>query len=183
MLCNQNRVFALLCLLTLAQLLLNALLPLPLQALSTALGIKHIVPPAKAAGIVTNKLLMMDIVVVGAGPERQKVVQRPGKLVAGVGVDGLEQAQHDPQVHGEDVEVAGQRDPQDGRGHGAEPQHHDLDRAGVLGGQPERRRVLVVDLVDVFVQERRHVHGAVRPVVPRVFQHEEDGDLVGHCVE
>ena len=126
---------------------------------------------------------MMDVVVVGAGPEGQKVVQRPRELVAGVRVDGLEQAQHDPQVHGQDVQVAGQRHPQDRRAHRAQPQHHHLDRAGVLGGEPERRRVLVVDLVDVFVQEGEGVHGAVRPVVPRVFHDEEDGDLEGHCVE
>ena len=38
----------------------------------------------------------------------------------------------------------------------------------------------MVDFVDVFVEEGRHVHGAVGPVVPRVFHDEEDGDLGGH---
>ncbi len=37
----------------------------------------------------------------------------------------------------------------------------------------------MVDLVDVLVK-RTPMKGAVGPVVPGVFEHEEDGDLVGH---
>lgn len=40
----------------------------------------------------------------------------------------------------------------------------------------------MVDLVDVLVEEGARVHGAVSPVVPRVFKDEEDCDLVGHLV-
>lgn len=41
--------------------------------------------------------------VLGTGPERQEMVQTPGELVARVGVDCLEQTEHNPDVHGEDV--------------------------------------------------------------------------------
>jgi len=36
--------------------------------------------------------------------------------------------------------------------------------------------------MDVLV-ERAPVEGAVKPVVPGVFQNEEDGNLQGHCEE
>lgn len=45
--------------------------------------------------------------VVSTGPEREEVVERPGELVAGVRVDGLEDTENDPDVHGQDVEVLG----------------------------------------------------------------------------
>lgn len=40
----------------------------------------------------------------------------------------------------------------------------------------------MVDFVDVFV-EGTPVEGSVGPVVPCVFEDEEDGDLVGDCEE
>ncbi len=123
---------------------------------------------------------MMNIMMFGPGPKGQEMMQTPRKLVPAMRIDGLEQAQDNPRVHGEDVQVARDGTPQDGRAYGAEAEDHDFDRRGVFGGEAEGRGVLVVDLVDVFVQ-RTPVQGAVRPVVPGVFQHEEDGDLVGHC--
>lgn len=119
---------------------------------------------------------------IGASPERQEMMQGPGELKAGMRVDGLEQAEHDPDVHGQDVQVLGDGAPEDGGADRAEAEQHDLDRAGVLGREAEGGRVLVVDLVDVLVQ-RAPVQGAVQPVVPRVLEHEEDGDLVGHGEE
>lgn len=38
----------------------------------------------------------------------------------------------------------------------------------------------MVDFVDVLVEERNGVHRAVHPVVPGIFEDEENGDLVGH---
>ena len=40
----------------------------------------------------------------------------------------------------------------------------------------------MVEFVDLLV-ERWCVQGSVEPVVPRVFEDEEDGDLVGHGQE
>lgn len=66
-------------------------------------------------------------------PERQEVVQRPGELVAGVRIDGLEETAHDPQVHGQDVQVAGDGAPGDGAEDRAGAEDHHFDGRGVLG--------------------------------------------------
>ena len=57
-------------------------------------------------GVISNELFMMDVVKVRPGPYWDKVVQAPGEIVPRVGVDGLEQAKHDPDVHGQDMQVA-----------------------------------------------------------------------------
>lgn len=151
-----------------------------LGSLSSSLSVKAEVPPPEAAGVVANKLLVVNIVVLGAGPDGEEVVQTPGEFVTAVGIDGLEDTEHDPDVHGEDVEVLGESAPNDGAADGSETQDHDFDRGGVLSSEAERSRILVVNLVDVLVQERACVHQAMGPVVPGVFQDEENGNLIGH---
>lgn len=126
---------------------------------------------------------MMGIMVVSTGPKRQEMVQGPGKLVAGMRIDGLEQPRHDPEIHGQDVQIACEGAPEDGAADGAEAEHQDFDRGGVFCGESKGRGVLVVDFVDVFVEEGPGVHGAVRPVVPCVFHDEEDGDLQRYGVD
>lgn len=155
------------------------LLPAGLARSLAGLGVQEVVPPAEAGGVVANELLVVHIVVVGAGPDGQEVSQTPGEVVARVGVDGLEQTQDDPHVHGEQVEVTGEGDPEDWAADGADGEEHDLNRGGVLGGEAEGRGVGVVQLVDVLV-ERAVVQGTVEPVVPSVLHDEEDCDLVGH---
>ncbi len=49
-------------------------------------------------------------------------------------VDGLKQAKNDPDVHGEDVQVACGCAPQDGDADGADAQNHDFDRRGIFRG-------------------------------------------------
>lgn len=117
--------------------------------------------------------------VLGAGPEGQEVAQTPWEIIAGVRVDGLEETQDNPHVHGEQVQVTGKGDPEDGAAYGSNGQQHNFNWRGVLGGKTKRSRVGVVQLVDVLV-ERAVVQSAVEPVVPGVFHDEEDGDLVGH---
>lgn len=117
--------------------------------------------------------------VVSTGPEREEVVERPGELVAGVRVDSLEDTENNPDVHGQDVKVLGNSAPQDGAADRAETEYHDFNGRCVFCCHTEGCGVLVVDLVDVLVQ-RAPVHGAVGPVVPGVFENEEDRDLVGH---
>jgi hypothetical protein len=160
-------------------------LPLPpvLGSLSTSLGVETEVPPPEAAGVVSDELLVVHIVVLGASPERKEVVQAPRELVAAVRINGLEYTDGDPGVHGENVEVLGDGTPEDGAADGSEAQDHDFNGRGVLGGDAEGSRVLVVNLVDVLVQERACVHEAMRPVVPGIFHDEENGDLVGHLEE
>ena len=159
-------------------------LPVPprLRRLGSSLSIKDVIPPPERASVVPDEPLVVDVVVLGARPERQEVVQGPGELVAGVRVDGLEEAAHDPEVHGQDVQVAGDGAPGDGAEDRAGAEDHDFDGGGVLGGEAEGGGVVVVDLVDGAV-ERAPVHGAVGPVVPGVLDDEEDGDVHGHLPE
>jgi hypothetical protein len=150
-----------------------------LSRLGASLGVEHVVPPSERASVVADEALVVDIVVLSAGPEGEEVVQAPRELVTGVGIDGLEQAEDDPDVDGEDVKILGDGDPQNGRSYGSETKSHDFDGRGVFGGESEGRRVLVVNLVHVLVQ-RAPVEGTVEPVVPGILHDEEDGDLVGH---
>jgi hypothetical protein len=92
----------------------------PLGRLGPSLGVEEIVPPPEAARIVTNEALVMDIVMLGAGPEGQEMVQTPRELVAAVGINGLEETQNDPDIHGQDVEILGQGAEQNGRAHGSD---------------------------------------------------------------
>ena len=79
----------------------------PLGSLRAALGVEEPVPPGERARVVADELLVVNIVVVSTGPEREEVVERPGELVAGVRVDGLEDTKNNPDVHGQDVKVLG----------------------------------------------------------------------------
>lgn len=99
----------------------------PLRSLRAALGVAKPVPPGERAGIVADELFVVNIVVVSAGPDGEEVVERPGELVTRVRVDGLEQTQHDPSIHGEDVEVLGDGAPQDRTADRAETEDHDFD--------------------------------------------------------
>lgn len=175
---SNNPYAHLLRLLGLLRLLCKLSLASRLGRLRSSLRVKDEIPPAERASIVSNEALVVDIVVLGAGPEGQEVVQRPGELVAGVCIDGLEETADDPEVHGEDVQVTGDGAPCDGSENGTGTEDHDFDGRGVLSGETEGGRVVVVDLVNRAV-ERTPVHGAVSPVVPGVLDDEEDSDV--HC--
>ena len=123
---------------------------------------------------------MMGIMPLRPSPARQEVAQAPRKIVAAMRIDGLKQAQRNPDIHGQNVEVPGDGAPEDGRADRGYAEKHDFDRRGVLGGEAEWCGVLVVDFVDVLV-EGTPVEGSVEPVVAGVFHDEEYGDLEGHC--
>ena len=122
---------------------------------------------------------MVQVMVVSASPEGEEVVQAPRKLVAAVRINGLEQTENDPDVHGQNVQVTSQGAPEDRAAHCAETKSHHFDWRCVFSSKTEGRGVLVMDLVDVFI-ERPPVECAVREVVPGILEHKEDGDLVGH---
>ena len=156
----------------LGQLLVAALL----AGCLTSLGVEAVVPPPEARGVVADEALVVEVVMVGTGPEGKDAAQTPGEVKAAVGINGLEETEDDPQIHGHQVQLARERNPDDGRANNAEAQEHDLDRGGVLGGETEGRAVGVVQLVDRLV-ERAIVQPAVEPVVPRILDDEEDDDL------
>ena len=85
----------------------NLLLSPPLYGFGTALRIHKLIPPPKRAGVVPDELLMVDIVVVRTSPIRKEMVQTEREIVARMRVNSLEQPEHDPCVHGQDMEIAG----------------------------------------------------------------------------
>jgi hypothetical protein len=70
-----------------------------------------------------------------------------------VGVDGLEQPQNNPDVHGKNVQVLGEVAVEEGAADGTGTEDEHFRRVGIFSSKAERRRVLVVDLVDVLVQD------------------------------
>lgn len=161
---------------------LSLLLTPALHRLGSVLSVEDVVPPAETASKVANELFVVNIVVVCASPEWQEVVQAPWELVTAVSINSLEQAQDNPDVHGQDVKLAGESTPHNGAANGSESEKHDLNWRSVFCGQAEGSRVLMVDLVDAFI-ERTPVKSAVREVVPCVFHNEEDCELVCHSPE
>jgi len=93
----------------------------------------------------------MEIMVIGARPEREDVLKRPREIVSAVSVDSLEKSEDDPNVHGEDVEVAGANDVENRTSDRSSPKDEDFSWMGVFGGEAEGSRVFVVNFVDVLV--------------------------------
>lgn len=90
--------------------------------------------------------------VISTGPEGENVLERPGKVVSRVGIDSLEEAEGDPDVHGRDMEVTTRVDgPEDGSHQGAEGEDEGFQWVSVLCSETEGSGVFVVELVDVAV--------------------------------
>lgn len=75
---------------------------------------------------------MMRIMVFGAGPERQEVMQAPREFIPGVRVYRLEHTERNPNVHCQDVQIFGDAAPQDRSSHRPKTQYHDLQGRGIL---------------------------------------------------
>lgn len=65
--------------------------PTLLRRFGPGLRVQEIIPPPETARIVANEAFVMCIVMVGARPKGKEVMQAPRKLVAAVGVNGLEE--------------------------------------------------------------------------------------------
>lgn len=63
---------------------------------------------------------MVNIVMLCAGPEGEEMMQAPWEFVATVCINRLEESAHDPDVHGQDVEVSSDRTPQNRRANGSQ---------------------------------------------------------------
>jgi len=108
------------------------------------LGSKAVIPPSERGGVVANKLLVVNIVMLSSSPEWDEVVERPWEFVSRVGIDSLEETEDNPNVHGDDVEVSGKSDPHDWDSNTSETKSHDLNGRGELSGNSEGGGVLVV---------------------------------------
>lgn len=107
---------------------LGFVFPPALQRIWSVLGVKDIIPPPEAAGIVADELLMVEIVVIGTSPEGKEVVKTPWEFITAVSINGLEQAQDDPDVHGKNVQFTCHRTPNDRAPDSSEAQDHHLNR-------------------------------------------------------
>jgi len=68
-------------------------------------------------------------------------------------INSLKQAQDDPDIHRQDVQVSLREDtPEQRAADGASAKDQDLERVGILGSEPEGSRKLVMKLVDLLVQ-------------------------------
>lgn len=83
---------------------------LPLTSLLRSIwarpGIHNIIPPSETTSIIPNETLMMNIMIVGTSPEWEEIMQAPRELVAAMRIDGLKNTEHNPNVHGEDMQVS-----------------------------------------------------------------------------
>jgi len=56
---------------------------------------------------------MMDIVIIGASPEGEEIVQAPRKIITAVRIDSLEETKSDPRIHRQNVKILGNGSEQD----------------------------------------------------------------------
>jgi len=110
-----------------------------------------VVAPTEGSGEIVHESHVMEIVVISTGPEGKDVLERPREIVSAVSIDGLEETEDDPDVHGEDVEVASAKDVEDRTSDRPSTEDEDFSWVGVLGGKAEGSRILVMNFVDVLV--------------------------------
>ena len=79
------------------------------------------------------------------------MVQAPRELVATVSINRLEETKDNPQIHGKDMKVACDGTPNDWRTDSSQSQDHYLNGRRILSGKTKRRRILMVDFMDVLV--------------------------------
>lgn len=118
----------------------------------------------------------MFIVVVGSSPEGENVVQRPRELVTRVGIHRLEQSKTDPECDGEQVQVTREVAPDHGNSNSTHAQKRNLDWVSVFCGHSKWSSIAVMLFMDVLV-ESAVVQASVEPVMPRVLQDEEKGQV------
>jgi len=114
-----------------------------------------------------------------ARPERDNMLERPGEVVSGVGVDGLEKTKCDPNVNCDDVHVLRELAVQQGSENSSCPEYHHFKWMRILCGKTKRSRVFMMQLVDVLV-EQGCVEKLVGEVMEHIFKNEEKGQLGKH---
>jgi len=139
-------------------------------------GTHDIVAPAEGSGEIVHESHVVEVVVVSTGPEGEYVLKRPREIVSAVSIDGLEETENDPDVHGEDVEVSGAKNVKNRASDCSSTENEDLGRMSVLSSKAEGSRVFVVNFVDVLI------HGTpmeelMGKEVEHVFVNEEKCDL------
>ena len=109
------------------------------EGLVFGISAEEVVPPSEAGRVAVSERLVVVVVVVRAGPERQEMSKGPREVVARVGVNGLEESERDPDVHRQDVQVLSEEAVEEGAGDGSLGKDEDLERMGVLGSETDGR--------------------------------------------
>ena len=149
---------------------------------SRSLGAKHVVPVTERRGIVTHKVLVVVVMVVSTGPNREKVSKRPGEIVTRVRINGLEESHNNPADNGNQVHLTKDVSVKQRATNGTHASHGNLNRVCVLSCQTKGSSVLVMLLVNVLVQ-RTVMKGSVEPVVPSILHEEKRRDLQRKVLE
>lgn len=72
---------------------------------------------------------------IGTSPEGQELAQAPREIVTTVSVNGLEETENNPQIHGEKVQVTRDGCPHYWSSDNTKPQKHYFNWRGVFGGE------------------------------------------------
>jgi len=89
--------------------------------------------------------------VISTCPEWEDVLERPREIVSAMGINSLEETKDDPNVHGEDVEVASADDIENGTSDRSGAKDEDFSWMGIFGSKAKGSRVFVVNFVYVLV--------------------------------
>jgi len=135
-----------------------------------------VVAPTEGGGEIVHESHVVEVVVISTSPEGEDMLERPREIVSAVSVNGLEETEDDPDVHGEDVKVSGAKDVENRTGDRPSTEDEDFSWMGVLSSKSEGSRVLVVNFVDVFVHGTP-VEGLMGEEMEHVFVNEEERDL------
>ena len=75
--------------------------------------------------------------VICTSPEGKDMLERPREVVSAMSIDGLEETKDNPDVHGEDVEVASANDVENRTSDRSGAEDEDFGWMGVLSGKAE----------------------------------------------
>jgi hypothetical protein len=87
--------------------------------------------------------------------------------------------QSNPDVHRNQMEIPRYCTVQNRTSDGPEPQNKHLRWMSILGCQSKRRRILMMNLMNIFIQ-RAPMQCPMHPVVKSIFHHKEPTDLPDH---
>ena len=80
------------------------------------------------------------------------MMQAPREVIATMSIDGLEEPEENPNVHREKMDILRQGTPDERAVDRSESEDRYFNRRSVFRRQAKRRRVLVMNLVDVLVE-------------------------------
>jgi len=124
------------------------------ESMISLISPKKPVPESERGCETVCECLMMEIMMFRAGPERDPIVKRPWKVIAGMGIDRLPKTEADPDKHRDQVEVG-----EHAQRHRAEestrPKNEHLHWMSVFGSQTDRSLEFMVLFVDILVKIMR----------------------------